>query len=292
MNLQQLFDNYKIARSMEKSTVISYQATVNIFNRWLASHDLAGIEVDDIDIDLINAFLTEYANDVAEPTSNSKRRILIALMNFHLEPKRETINSRFIKRRKTRDTRRTTWQPHEIRRMIQFAKYLPGELACGTSKADYFHCLLSLAWETAARRGDLTRITVEDIRSEKPFLFVQHKTKQGVVYRVSPETRRAILAMPHVQTARLVFPAWGPSGCQQWQLEAITKTTRAVMLAAGLSAFDGCLKKIRRSAITRAEELKPGAGFRFAGHRSPQTTIDSYLDPTRTLCPEVNLKSV
>ena len=289
MNMQQLFDNYKIARSIEKTTVTSYQATVNIFNRWLASHDLAGIEVEDIDIDLINAFLTEYATEVAEQTSNSKRRILIALLNFYLEPKRQTITSRFIKRRKTRDTRRTTWQPEEIRRLIHFARYLPGRLACGTLKADYFGCLLSVAWETAARRGDLTRITIDDIRNEKPFLFVQHKTKHGVVFRISSETRSAVLAMPHAKNAKLAFPPWGPSRCQQWQLEAITKTTRAVMLAAGLSAFDGCLKKLRRSAITRAEELRPGAGFRFAGHRSPQTTIDSYLDPTRSETPHVNL---
>jgi len=280
MTLQALFDSYCISRSIEPTTIVSYQAAINVFNRWLACHEFSGINVDDIDIDLLNQFLTEYGATVSKYTVNSKRRILIALLNFHLEPCRQVITSKFVKRHKTSDTRRTSWMPEEVKRLFFFASHLPGRLSNGTSRADYFRCLLLVAWETAARRGDLTRITIEDIASGKPFLFVQKKTGTGVVYRLSASTVESILSMPHSKDSRFAFPSW--SGETAWQLEAITKTCRKIMVAAGLKSYDGCLKKLRRSAITRAEEIMPGTSYRFAGHTTPTTTIKSYLDPTRS----------
>lgn len=289
MTIQDLFERYKIARDIEPTTIVNYQSAINVFSRWLASQGLSDIAVADIDYDVLNQFLAAYSKQASEYTVNSKRRILIALVNYFLEPQEQTIASKFVTRRRTRDTRRTTWTPLEVQRLIQFAGYLPGTLANGTKKADYFQRLLSVAWESGARRGDIARITVDDVRSQRPFLFVQNKTRTGVVYRLSEMTTAAILRMPHVASgSRLVFPPWTKTADTRWQLEAISKVCRSVMLAANLSAYDGCLKKLRRSAITRADELKPGTGYRFAGHRSPQTTITSYLDPTRTQAAQVD----
>jgi len=283
--LQTQLERYCIDRTLAESTRVSYLAAAKLFDNWVEEVGLGGITVADIDIDLVNRFLSYYAGTVgSRETVRSKRRIVIALLNHFLEPQRRTIESRFIRNPKVSETVKDTWKADEVARLMTAAAQLPGifRRLSNTTRGEYFCCMAAVAWETAARRGDLVRLTVAAIRSGDSFNFIQNKTQGAVVYRVSDQTRSKILRMPHVAGgAKLVFPPWGRTKDCSWQLESITKSFSKAMKMAELSSSDGPMKKLRRSSITDVECRTPGTGYLHAGHKSSEITRQHYLDPTR-----------
>jgi len=273
-------EEYFLSRSLAATTEGQYIIAAQQMDSYLRSKQKKkkSFEVNKTTPDLLSQFVKWYETRVeSRNTVRSKRTILIAIVNHALESEQRIINSKFVRLPKPQRTVKDSWSPQEVAILVQVAGAIPGTLPIGTSRGDYAACLISVAFETAARRGDLTKITTKDALSGRPFQFVQNKTQHVTSFAISPNTQDRIRQMAHVRKrSKYVFKPWG-----EYHLECITRLASAAMKRAGLSASDGCLKKLRRSSITEAERLRPGTGYIQGGHTTPTVTVENYIDPSR-----------
>lgn len=271
-------EKYTLTRSLASTTEGHYIIAAKQMDKFLSSARRKKLDVKATTPDLLSQFVKWYESKVSSAnTVRTKRTILIAIVNHALEPEQRVINSKFVRLPKPQKTVKDSWSPEQVSILVQVASAIPGVLSIGTTRGEYAACLISVAFETAARRGDLTRITTKDALSGRPFQFVQNKTQHVTSFVVSAATQDRIRQMSHVRKrSKFVFKPWG-----EYHLECITRLASTAMKRAGLSASDGCLKKLRRSSITEAERLRPGTGYIQGGHTTPTVTVENYIDPSR-----------
>ncbi len=271
-------EKYFLSRSIASSTEQNYAIAAAKMDGYLRAKKIENYEsfnVEDTTPDLLSGFVRWYESRVqSRETVRSKRKILIAIVNHALVRQQRVLNSKFVRLPKPQKTLKDTWSDQQVAILVQVAGALPGVLPIGTSRGEYAACLIAVTFETAARRGDLTRITVKDALGDGPFRFIQNKTQHATKFVITPGTQQRIRNMPHVQKgARFVFQPWGGT-----HLDCLTRLAGNAMRRSGLTSSDGCLKKLRRSSITEAERVTPGTGYVQAGHTTPTVTVSNYID--------------
>ena len=266
MQLAPTLSDYFLFRDVASTTQTQYRIAANQFDQWNGGND--------IDERRLSEYLKWYQSLGKSPnTVRHKRSILLALLAFSGCP----LSAARVRRLRRKPSIVDSWSPDEVEFLCRAAGRIPGIAGrLRTKKSAYTQCLIRLAFQTALRRGDLIRVTVDQVH-QGSWDMLQSKTNEYVDCEITAELRAQILAMPHVvDGAALAFAPW----CQ-WHADAVTNLTRKAMRIAWMDAPDGCLKKLRRSSITEAERLQPGTGYLQAGHTSPIVTNQSYNDRSR-----------
>lgn len=262
-----LADVYAVQRPLSVETLRQYQITVGLFQQW-SGGPVRLTELDEIDV---SEWLRDLALTRSPATCRSKRTQIVALWRAAAEdglcdPPRRRIRSV-----------RVAWRPpvaftyDEVRRLVDAAETIPRWHSCGLRRSEWWSLAIRVAWDTALRLGDETRLRVDQIGPDGTVAIAQHKTGQPWIGRLRPST--LALARDTVDRCpRGVLLPWSGSH------ETFARQFSAIARLAGVRP--GTWKWIRRGSATDAELLERGAGARQLGHRPGSRIAEqSYLDP-------------
>jgi integrase len=237
---------------------------------------------------LIASFLAWLRDtDIAATTVNGYRATIVAVANH-------AYNARLIDRPlRVRKVRTVTnpplaWTAGEFRQIMAAARmfrqgWTYGTVHGGRIRCDWFwEALLSVAFETALRRGTLLAIRQTDVDLTTGWLTVDGstcKTLKGQSYRLSADT---IAALKRIwKPARKYVFAYAT-------LREINSHFGKILKASGVPlsnrrAFNK-FHQIRRTAATLIAAHPQGgitAAQNLLGHTSGEVTRRSYIDPTQ-----------
>jgi integrase len=144
--------------------------------------------------------------------------------------------------------------------------------------ADWFCSLHAVLWCSGERIGALLKARWPDVDLSSGWLTIQPDDRKGGcvgrVYRLTPDAREWLARIKH-PTRELVWP-WPLSHGRLWG------RYRELLNDAGLeSGRDRMFHCVRKSHASHLEAAG-GNATESLGHKSRQTTIDSYLDVTIT----------
>lgn len=143
----------------------------------------------------------------------------------------------------------TAWTLDELRRLLLAA---PGDL----------RILLSAAYQTGLRRGDLMSLEPSEIEADGTVRLTQSKTRQGHVARLDAATAAELRDL-------------GPRPLR-YGLKRLYRRLRELCDECGVRR--GALQMTRRTGATQCEIAAPGSATRYLGHRTPELAARFYID--------------
>lgn len=149
--------------------------------------------------------------------------------------------------------------------LAQSHKCHPYIMRTGVCRRVYWPAVISLAWDTGLRRGDVWNFRKSWIRPDGSARVVQQKTGKAVPVRLHPSTIELLNKIPFDQATRWPGAANCPRFCKQF---------KDIARAAGV--FRGTFKWLRRASGSYVEMIQPGAGGKHLGHSSPQVFGQHY----------------
>lgn len=159
------------------------------------------------------------------------------------------------------------WSQEELARLLGHIDTLRGEFSSGCKARTFWKAWVYLGYESGIRFRDLHDLRCTAIRGTR-LTVLQHKTKQPLGKRISPECAAAVMEMSARSPDGTVFK-WALS--RRWVMVSF----KGVCAGAGLQ---GSTKWLRRSGATAVEMVAPGSAQRFLGHLSPGLAQKHYLD--------------
>ena len=278
MLVQDFLEEYFLTSNLRDSTAEQYQNSVNLIEKWHGS-PLHLEEMTDL---FISRWIKDYESDKSPHTVRTRRSALIAIMkgayqsrHVEYEPKR----IRPVKGIQT--TPKDVWNALEIQALIaKTPQVLKGRFrTTNIQKALYFSSLITMAFESGLRLGDILAIKSEDLLTKDIIEIETQKTGRPVQVVISDNLKNLIFSTYEGfnRDRSLVWPAYR-SGSSKNQKRGMQEQARKIMIACNLRCSDGVFKKLRRSSITEAERLQPGTGWIQGGHSKPDVTIKHYLN--------------
>lgn len=268
MSLHRFVDSYLLARDVTPSYAALLRARVRRFLVWHGGD----LPIAELDCDDVNRFLAELQQTAASRvTVDNYRRALLCVWraaylercNDHPPLRVRTIRQpRRIVQAFTRD---------EIRRLVEIAGRLPSFFPNGVRRSDFWVAMISAAYSTGLRRGDLLAIDKNQIRTDGVVALVQSKTGYPITVQVGAAALAAIRRMPIEEPRAFPWP---------FHVNALPRQFRALVRTAMVRP--GQFKWIRASAGSYAESAVPGNGPKMLGHRSPAVFGQSYEDTSIT----------
>jgi integrase len=231
-----------------------------VFIDWLGSDPL----ISKLDCAIVNRWLSALLCTKLSPqTIDSYRRVLRAVWRFaYLEGDNDNPPDRVKKIRVPRKEI-VAFRHDEILKLLETADAIQGYFPVnGVRQSVFWRALILSAYSTGLRRGDLLRVTKQQIDRNGRVVIVQQKTGFRVACQFSPEALATIHKIDVVEDDRaLPWP---------FHENALPRRFRRLVQDAGVNR--GSFHWIRRSAGSYAEREEPGAGGRVLGHR-PRFTV-------------------
>ncbi len=172
------------------------------------------------------------------------------------------------------------WSAEEVSRLVAHCETLAAELPNGISRSAYYSAVSRVGYDSGARRGDVLRMTQEQIDTSGLWTWVQKKTGKVNAARLHPSTLAAI-AETFGPCRSLVFE-W-PYGPNHWATEF-----GRIVTGAGLR---GSFKWLRRSSGSLVEAQQPGAGHKHLGNGAAvfdrHYSVPRIADANRPMPPEL-----
>jgi len=263
MTLSALVDTYRAYRDVCRSTVDQYRYCVLSYSRFLQRE----AQLTDLNPLLVNQWLEWLCDNGSKRTANSRRMEMLTLWNLaadlDLAPRPKMV--RTIKFAEHRIDVLTCQQIVELRSEILKLKNKYN----GYFRRDLLFTLVQATLETSLRIGDLLSI-------EWPWILAQHGRFEWIQAKTG---RRRRVEFSQALLARI--QAWhAPSGLT-WPFGSRNTPSRWLSVCSSRLGFDVTFTTLRKTAITDVERQRPGTGWLFAGHASPDTTRTWYIDHTK-----------
>lgn len=253
---------------MSATAMANYAYVVKALTRFVG----APILLMAIDEPLLNRFiLWRLASGKSAASVRNERFALLRIADHAAERGyRQPINRKRV--RSVTLARSMPRGPHRehLLRLLVAASGLHGQLSNGAARAIYFQALLSAAYETGLRKGDLFRLRRDQIDSDGVIILTISKTQATHVCRISPATMGWLDALPGDTPLR--FPHSSPSTFSRW--------CGRIKASAGVP-IRGLLQPVRRSAASYVNR-DGGNAQEFLGHATPGIAERYYLVPEIT----------
>lgn len=270
MHLEEFLSVYAAYRDVKPSTVDQYRYAVLSFSRFLERP----ARFEDLQPLIVNRWLQWMSLKGSKHTAKTRRMELVTLWTLasdlgHVEP------PRMIRTVRVPDMAIDIVTRDELERLRHVIRGLRGKYN-GYRRSDMMRTLVQATLETAMRIGDLRSLEWEWMLSHRGRFnlveVVQGKTSRRRRVRFSNALIDDIASWHGA--SGLTWPFGSPYTPQHWMRQCATKV-----------GFDVTWTKLRKTAITDVESQRPGTGWLFAGHASPETTRKWYTDYSRVDVP-------
>lgn len=246
-----------IGESIKNSTIEQYDFTIRSFAKFVPNPKLR-----DLTRENVNSWLLFLQQSGQSPeTVKSKRNQIIGIWRAAFETGHTENEPKRIRKIKTPDLLVKALTVDQIETLFEeisrLKRFMPN---CKIRRRDYLRTLTKATLDTSLRQSDLHELEWRDLQtSNGRVTIIQVKTGFRRPAVISEETLEDIRAVGY--DGRYVWPAPKPDYIPRiYQSFGVTHTL------------------LRKTAITRQEKKRPGTGWIFAGHRSPETTRRWYTD--------------
>lgn len=224
---------------------------------------------DDLINDWIGAMKAEQT--LSHTTVANRRRAIVTLWNSAFRFSWIDTRPRFIRKTRVDPTIVRAWDAADVNRLVKLAELIPERHPdCSCLWADWWVALISTAWDSALRLGDVWNIRTEDVDEKGVLVTRQQKTGWPVFHQLSDTTLDAI-ARTYLAPRKFIF-VW--PFCRR----EFFKKFKKLVDSAGLT--QGTSKWLRRGSATAVEMANPGAAASHLGHRSPGMWL-RYVDQSK-----------
>lgn len=257
-------DRVLLARDVSPDYVDKVRYCCRKFCEWLGCDP----GIDGLDRQPVNEFLVHLQSLGRKPDTVSGYRCAIMVVWNEAYHAGDNQNPP-LRVRKIRTPRHTieAFTHDDIRKLLAFVAALADYFPNGVRRADFWVGAINSAYSSGLRRGDLLRLTREQIDTQGVARVLQNKTQYPITVCVSGAALAAIDRM-RVDGRALPWP---------YHANALSRQFRRLAKAAGVR---GQFRWLRRSAGSYAERDCPGNGSRILGHRSERIFRDHYEDQT------------
>ncbi|MHB1037538.1 MAG: tyrosine-type recombinase/integrase [Pirellulales bacterium] len=258
---------YAQTHEMGRSYYDNLRTLVDRFSAWLGRQ----AELSDLADATVNQWLIALGETaLSKARIHNLRVLLLTLWRDAFENCVVQHPPRRVRKIRVPRTTPVAWTVDQVRQLLTVAA---AERGCfrksGVVRGLFWLALITVAFETGLRFGDLLRLRREQIAVDGSLRVVQHKTGNEIVCRIRPATLAAIDA---TRPGSREFVFGGALSYRRLQC-AFKQIVRKADLV-------GSFKKLRKSGATAVERETPGAATAFLGHRSPQVAAAHYIDPT------------
>lgn len=219
----------------------------------------------------INSYLKARSKEVASVTLANERRVLLTLWQAAYEDGFTDTAPRGVLKVKAVQPPVECWDIKECSEIVNYAeKKYDGEFRHGLSYGKFLACWSLLAYETAARYGDIFTWTEDCVKHGQVTWTV---SKTGVPLS-RPISNRAELLVEHLceRSPDKRILGWA---CHR---RTAFKMMKKLLQKCGV---DGSSKWFRRTAGTVAEMKQQGAGRLMLGHKSVGVFERHYFDTSK-----------
>lgn len=275
--LMSFFESYELEHQLKDSTKLTYTGAIRNFDRWFQEAYGHPCEWRHIESDVINKWIVWLQIGRSLHSVHSRKLALMALLNTARRRQLCSFETERIRKVRPPSTPKDFWTLEQVGQLIEATCQLKGRFRATQIRKDYFaRAYIAFAWDTALRRGDMAILRFSAVDASLQFSHPREKTGVTDVCRINPESYMWFQQMnDDCNTPRdLAFPPWQRG---RNALRPISQLFGTVMLLAGLSASDSCLKKLVRSSIFEADHLSPGTGWLQGHHSDCKTTLQAYL---------------
>lgn len=264
MNITQCVDSYLLSRDVTPNYASLLRSRIRRFLAWRGGD----MPIAQLESDAVNRFLAYLQSTPASRVTvdNYRRSLLCVWRAAYLERLTDEPPLRVRTIRKPRRLVHAFTQT-ELRRLLEVCGRLGGYFPNGVRKADFWTAMIGAAYSTGLRRGDLLRITKDQIRTDGIVTLIQSKTDYQITVRIDAESLAAIRRMPIDVPLALPWP---------YHINALPRQFRALVKTAGIRP--GQFKWIRATSGSYAESEVPGNGPKMLGHRSAAVFHQHYED--------------
>ena len=227
-------DRYLLARDVCDDYAMTLRARMRAFENFAGP-----TEVSSLGYELVNAWLASIqATGCAAWTAKGYRAAILAVWNAAADERLcEHPNPRLVRKIKIQQVIVEGWTKDEAQQIIRYITTMPGKLSNGVPVASYWNCAVRVGWDSGARRGDVMRLTRDQINNDGLWVYVTGKGGKLKADRLRGSTLAAIGGMFPPERG-LVFE-W-PHCHEYW-----STCFRKIVKAAGLR---GTYKWLRRTS--------------------------------------------
>lgn len=265
IQLLEYAESYVLSRDVTSDYADLLRARLRRFVAWCGG----SLALADLDCEIVNRYLAWLATTGVKPvTVDNHRRAILAVWNDAFQ---FNVNNnpplRVRKIKKPRDAVEA-FTHLEILQLVEYAATLRDYFPNGIRRGDFWVGLIYAGYSTGLRRGDLLRITRQQIGANGVTRIRQNKTGNMVCVCFCQESLEKIdkMACDHDDKA-FRWP---------YHTNALPRQFRAIVKAAGVRR--GQFKWLRRSAGSYSEREQPGRGHLTLGHKSPAVFHAFYED--------------
>jgi integrase len=270
--LSAYLDQYALTHPLERESLRQYEIVVRLVDRWAGRQ----VRLDELDSQLVSAWLADYGKTVQPNTARSKRQMILSLWRSAVD---DGLADPVALMRRVRQVRvpwkaPVAWTHDEVERLLVACRSLPRWHRCGLRRSEWWALAIRIAYDSGLRWEDqVKRLRVDQITEDGLVAWGQSKTGRVVVCRLSMETMACLRASLQRCPRELATPWLGSH-------ETFADQVRTLVARAGVRP--GTWKWIRRTSATDVEIQEPGAATRHLGH-APGSKIayTSYVDPVQ-----------
>lgn len=258
---------YALRRGLAGESAYVIARTVHIFGEWLGRSPY----VSDLDDDAASRWVEWLESHYAPRTRAGLRGNLLCLWRFIAEQGECDWPGR-IRRAPKPEPQPVAWTMEELRLLRLATLAVPGNLKSGVPRSLYLTTLLDSAYESGLRRGDLWRLTQQQILPSGIILLRQNKTGTPHEPQLQPDTLERVRRL--VGEYPLRWPGNEHGFYECWRIWVLRPS----------GVRPGVLQQLRRSGATHIERERPAETSRYLGHKTPTMKIH-YVDRSQAYGP-------
>lgn len=263
---------------LRKSTFQRHVAAIGAWERF----EQRPVTIDDLQTPILNRFLDWTRENRKPDTFRTTRGAILTLWRHAHEEGVVSAAPKGVRKMRIRRVSPTAWNPVELRTLIKTAND-PKDWRCrqrmpsGIPAGIWWESLIRTAYDTGMRLGDMLDASPSQITphgNAAMIRYVASKTGDEFFRMLRPRTFYFVgAAIESNRTDRdRVWPLWSSR-------DSFYRKFSSMVEAAGIRK--GTFRWIRRTAVTWADIVKPGAGQQVAGHKCERVTAESYRDVTQ-----------
>lgn len=224
-------------------------------------------KIGSLDPQAINDYLRARRDQVSSVTLANERRMLLTLMRFGYEEHLIEEAPRGVMRIRQEQPPVRAWSLGAVKALVNTSlEFRNQRFECGVDKGLFLETWVRLAYDTAARYGDIFSWSLDNLHGDF-MCWTMSKTGMAMTRRIGKATKERVLEITEGRGPLILGGI-----CHR---RHSFRLFRKLLSKAGMS---GSGRWLRRSAATHVEARKKGSATVLLGHKTPTLAYRSYVD--------------